>query len=601
MNFKCYLSEKNTLFSCIVFLFILILIRPAHGQLAVTDQWQTQNLQVEHGLPDSTVFSITQDQSGFMWFGTTNGLARYDGYAFKVFKHDGADQNSISNNNAGNLFIDSKNKLWIGTFGGGVNSLDLSNGHLERHPYSSSQIDQMVSENVQTFYEDLLGNLWIGTATGLYQKTAETLTHYDYQLSDPKSLSHSRVWDITEDQHGAIWVGTSDGLSQLDLTTGQFENYKLPDELTLDISSNQFRTLYMTQSILWVGSSSGLYSFSLETKEFSYHPTSDINIKINNIYPQANGNLLIGSMEGLFEFNILTNSFTINKEGHYWQPLAQYDIRDIYVDESNLMWLATRDNGVIKVNQTVGLFHLENTYTETSTIQEKASQVWAIAPNSSGGILLGTSESVFSGDSEHVFNRVTTDELNMIPGISRDIKPANDGGYWVGSSTGLYYMAEHEILAKAVTKPFDLVGMEPTDVFSVEETENGELWLALYNVGILRWHPDSNRAALIQSYANGSLTDLNLGHLTLDKHGNIWVASNLVGVFNYNFKNKQMILYRHDFNDSSSISSNRVKDIFEDSKGRLWIATARGLNQFNFEHKSFKRFNFNNALLGDSV
>ncbi|MFK8011959.1 MAG: two-component regulator propeller domain-containing protein, partial [Marinicellaceae bacterium] len=105
-------------------------------------QWLMQEIKVEDGLPDSTVFSIQQDQSGFIWFGTTNGLARFDGYSFKVFKHDGANLQTISNNNAGNIFIDSNNLMWVGTFGGGVNTLNISDGKITRYPYTSSKYSE---------------------------------------------------------------------------------------------------------------------------------------------------------------------------------------------------------------------------------------------------------------------------------------------------------------------------------------------------------------------------------------------------------------------------------------------------------------------------
>ena len=237
------------------------------------DQWLEQKIQVKDGLPDSTVFSIQQDQNGYMWFGTTNGLARYDGYTFKVFKHDGANSDSLANNNAGNIYIDSANKLWIGSFGGGVNTLNLKTGVLKKYPYSSQHSDKMLSENVQTFYQDSDANMWIGTNTGMYKLIDEELTHYQH-LENKNSLINSRVWDIDGDEQGNIWIGTSAGLSQLDSKTGHFNNYKLSENLVIDVSSNQFRKLYLSDNTLWIGSSTGLYSFSLAKKTI-YSTQSD--------------------------------------------------------------------------------------------------------------------------------------------------------------------------------------------------------------------------------------------------------------------------------------------------------------------------------------
>ena len=175
-----------------VFMGLLLLVVFA-AQSINDEQWQIEHIQIEDGLPDSTIYSVVQDQTGFIWLGTTSGLARYDGYTFKALKHDGADPNTISNNNAGNIFVDSKNRLWVGTFGGGANLMDLKTGELRRFPYSSSQFQTMISENVQTFYEDAMGQVWIGTATGLYRFDEQNITYYESGLTASDDDRY-RVW-----------------------------------------------------------------------------------------------------------------------------------------------------------------------------------------------------------------------------------------------------------------------------------------------------------------------------------------------------------------------------------------------------------------------
>ncbi len=574
---------------------------PAWSWAINSNQWHMEAIQVEDGLPDSTVYSVVQDQHGFMWFGTTQGLARYDGHEFKLFVHDGADPNSISNNNAGNIFLDSNNKLWIGTFGGGVNTLDLNRGELLRYPYSSSLIDTMVSENVQTFYENQAGGMWIGTSTGLYLLKNDQLTHYNHDENDPTSLRHPRVWDILQDQQGQMWVATSEGLSEFDPHTGQFSNHMLPEEMTIDMASNQFRTLHLDSDLLWIGSSSGLYSFNMETKAFEFHSPNARTIKINDIHSITPGLLLIASMEGLFEYDTQKNVFKHDVAGNIWQPLSHLDIRNMYTDQSGLLWLATRDNGVMKIDDTGGLFQHHRDYTSSNLEGEKHKQVWALEADQQGTLYLGTSDTVFKSNDEAGFSRVAVENLTQIPGIIRDIEVASRGGHWVAGSMGLFYLPEDETVAHVSSEPFELAGIQPTDVFSVTETAAGEVWLALYNVGILRWQPLQSQASLIQSYAGGPLSDLNLNYIFADRSGDVWIASHLVGLFRYRTGQDELTLYSHDFNDSSSLSSNRVNYIFEDSAGRLWVGTARGLNLFNRETSTFRHFTQASGMLSNPI
>jgi len=582
------------------FVFVIVSFVPWVAFAINSDQWQIEHLQVEDGLPDSTLYSITQDQTGFVWFGTTSGLARYDGYTFKTLKHNGENTNSISNNNAGNIFIDSKNNLWIGTFGGGANKLDLDNKELTRYPYSNSQIETMISENVQTFYEDVNGVIWVGTATGLYQVIDDNeIERFDPNIDKDKGEA-SRIWDIVGKQ-GNLWIGTSDGLYCFDQNSEKFIHFALPKELVTDISSHQFRTLYVKDNTLWIGSSSGLFSFDLITKIFHSYSPDGRSIKINHIHQTPDDSLLIASMNGLFLFDTESRSFKQDSGGDYWQILSHIDIRNIYIDQSGIMWLATRDSGVYKVNLAGGLFQHHTNFVPENERNEKVKQVWTLGVDDSNTVLLGTSEALFKLKAEEDSQRMVAEGINSASGIIRTIETDDKGDVWIGSSTGLYYLPDGQNTAKLITTPFDLVGMVPSDVFSIELTDNGEIWLALYNLGVLRWNPKGDQAKLLQNHKGEALTDLNITLVYQDSKNNIWIGSNLIGLFKFNQAQNQIKLYDHDYNNVSSISSNRITDVFEDSNQRLWVATGRGLNQYSHQLDAFVRFTYHDSLVNSTV
>lgn len=579
----------------------LLLLMSCLAVASHSDQWQTVELKVEDGLPDSTVYSMQQDESGYMWFGTTNGLARYDGYSFKVYRHDGANDNTLSNNNAGNIYLDSKNQLWVGTFGGGANVINLINDEIHRFPYSSSNLEQMIAENVQTFYEDSLGYMWIGTGSGLYQLKGKTLTYHGKDSRDENSLGQARIWDIEEDSQGQIWLGTSQGLSKLNVKTGLFSHFSLPEELVTNISSHQFRDLQLVEDVLWIGSSTGLYSFNLSSQNFSFYDANNKTLKINDIHVEEDGYLLIATMQGMYEYNPMKHVFRVSENGELWQAYSHLDVREIRRDRSGLLWLATRDNGVLKIDQAGGLFTLHTEYVENSELTEKSKQVWSTHTDEFNNLFVGTSDTVFRQAVNANSTRVVVDDLDGVPGIVRAIKTREAGGFWIASSTGLYILPVNTVKAEVSNESFELAGIEPTDVFSVTESSNGDVWLALYNIGVLHWSPTKHTADLMQSVDGHSLTDSNISVIYADDNQHIWIGSNLIGVFRYDPASKTIELFSHEFGNINSIASNRVKDIFQDSSGRLWIATARGLNEYIPETNGFKQYTKAEGLLSDSV
>ncbi len=585
--------------SRVVVMLIWLLVFSPMALSVNTDQWLIQKLQVEDGLPSATVFSVQQDRAGFLWFGTINGVARYDGYDFKLFQHDASDSNSISNNNAGNIFIDSKNTLWIGTFGGGFNTIDLNSGQLIRYPYSSDENDLVVSQFVQTFHEDEQGNMWIGTPNGLYKHKDKVIKHYQHDESDSNSLIHSRVWDVTEDSAGNIWVATSQGLSKLKPNTDEITNHALPQDLLEDISSNELRKLHLYENQLWIGSSSALYAFDLNSLQFKTYPLR-YNIKINDLMFMEH-TILVATMGGLYQFDLLNKAFVKADNDNLWRTLDNNDLRQILVDQSGLLWLTTRDNGVFKIDQTGGLFSVQSKIAADSDKHELSQKIWAIDFDEHDNAYLGTSDTLYIQSPEKQITRVTTSDKDQIPGRIRALKRGKNENLWIGSSDGLFLLKKDQVVAQEVREPFDLVGIKPADIFSIEETQNGELWLSLNNLGVLHWRPAGKQARLLQKFQGMLLTDLSIGKIIEDAEQNIWMTTDLVGLIKFDVNNNNMTLFSQDYTGENSILSNRVRDIFEDEQGQLWVGTSKGVNLYHPKSNTFQTFGLTEGLIEESI
>ena len=562
-----------------------------------TDQWLVQKLHVEDGLPSSTIFSVQQDRDGFLWFGTVNGLARYDGYDFKIYQHDGADLNSISNNNSGNLFIDSKNILWIGTFGGGLNTINLNTGVLTRFPYSSNKNDLLVSEFVQTFYEDRQSNIWIGTPNGLYKYTDKIIKHYKHDEGSKNSLINSRVWDILEDPLGNIWIATTQGLSKLNPNNDLIENFQLPEELVDEILSNEFRKLYLHNNTLWIGSSSALHEFDIESNQFKSHPLK-YTIKINDLM-LFDDVFLVATMGGLYQFNTIKKEFKRDENNELWRTLSNNDLRYIFVDKSGLLWFTTLDSGVFKIDRSGGQFKKHNIL--DSNDNELSQRVLSIEFDDDNNTYLGTSDTLFIKSNDNHYTRIVTEGTNQIPGRIRSLKRSKNNDMWIGSSDGLFYLPKGETIAHAVNEPFEIMGIKPLDIFSIEETQSGDFWFSIDNLGMLYWSPQENKAFMLQKFQDTVLTELKIGKIFEDSKQNIWITTNRSGLIKFDSKNNKMSILNQNPSNENSISSNRVSDVLEDSQGRIWIATSKGVNLYDPISNSFQAIGSAEGLVDESL
>ncbi|MCJ8270485.1 MAG: hypothetical protein MJK04_13905 [Psychrosphaera sp.] len=170
-------------------------------------------LGIEQGLSQSTVLGITRDQQGFMWFATSDGLNRYDGYQFKIYRHNPRKVNSIGSNYIVCLLLDSKGTLWVGTNGGGLNRYDVQSDSFERFEHHQSDPHSLSHNSIRTLYEDGAGELWIGTDGGLnrYDHKTERFERFEHQTDEADSLSECSLLAILADRNDGLWVGTDGG------------------------------------------------------------------------------------------------------------------------------------------------------------------------------------------------------------------------------------------------------------------------------------------------------------------------------------------------------------------------------------------------------
>jgi signal transduction histidine kinase len=268
-------------------------------------------LGIAEGLPHPAVYAIARDRFGFLWFGTLEGLARYDGHRFVVYRPDPSNPNAPVSGQIDTLSTDRAGNLWIGTFASGLNRFDRATGQFVHYPANPADPAALSHADIFDLYESRDGAIWIGTRGGGLNRldpATGRFTRYRYDPNDPASISSDNVGAIVEDQWGNLWLGHEGaGVSRLDLATGRFTNYRHDPNDPNTPGSNTVLAFYADPAgMIWAAAwNSGLDRIDPTSGRFTRYTVADglLSAKINGIQPDDDGNLWLSSNQGLIRFD----------------------------------------------------------------------------------------------------------------------------------------------------------------------------------------------------------------------------------------------------------------------------------------------------------
>ena len=535
-----------------------------------------ERMGIEDGLSHSAVWKILQDSEGYMWFGTQDGLNRYDGHTFTVYRHDPEDPQSLRDDYISAIYEDRSGVLWVGT----------QLGWLER--YDREQ-DRFIAFDIGTWitavHEDRSGLLWVGGQGGLYR--------FDRELGQGTLVMSERGWVevIYEDRAGQLWIGTEDGyFSTRDRSTGQFTDY------TIDASPTSI--LEDHTGTLWVGTyCGGLVRFDPQSKRFRYfrhdpdapHSLSGSDNCVLSVIEDRSGALWVGTNGGLNLYDRETGRFA-----HYQHDssdaysLSNNHILSIYQDRSGVLWMGIEFGGINKLATGAGRFrHYRHLTDEPNSLI--GSIVTSVLQEPQGVLWIGTTAGLDrvdrkSGEWRH-YRHDPNDPDSLAHDLVRSIYLDRLGTLWVGSRGGLDRY-DHEADR--------FVHHESPEVMWMHEGPSGILWVATRG-GLFQFDRDTDSLAFIQEAASWTIMVLE------DRTGLVWVGTAGDGLYRYDPASEEWRHYTLDPDNPHSLSDNSVESIHEDESGALWIATHGGLNRFDRKTETFVRYGVQDGLANEYV
>ena len=506
----------------------------------------------DNGLSQNHVSAILKDSKGFMWFATDEGLNKFDGYKFEVYKHDGDNKKTISDNYITSLFEDSYGNLWAGTLNG-LNKFNKHDGTFTSFFTEETRID------IEDIFQDSQKRLWLGTSHGLalFNISDYRVTWFKSDKRDPHSLSNNYVYSITEDRTGLLWIATENGLNCFDPKTTIFDRH-FKSEHKDSLKSNCIRSVFAdSEDNIWVGTRGGglsLYNYDKSTfTTFKFDRFSANSISHNDLLSLTEddkGNLWVGTENGgISIFDHKRNKFScIKNDENNNASLTNNSIHSLYKDDEGNMWAGTWSGGVNlmpKDGQKFALYQKRiNKNSPSSNI------ILAIRGDELGNLWMGT-----DGGGLNYFNQ----KRKTFTHYKKNLDNQN-------SVNSNYIMSLWNDETDIMAIGYHLAGFsffnKKTGVFS-HNNINKEIGLPLTTSSVVYIYKDHDE--------------------------NYWFAS-VDGLFVHNRKTNKTVLYSHDPASKLSISCDFVNIIHEDASHNIWIGTEDGLNLFDRKNKTFKRF-----------
>lgn len=624
-------------------------------QVAAQEDINFTALTTKDGLSSNTVNVILKDRYGLLWFGTEDGLDKFDGTNFKVYRHKPGDSTTLQANEVLSLHEDQSGNLWIGTSGGSIsfydrkrdafvnyrmgNSSDAIRNNVVRAvrsdylgniwvihysgvdvidpktrktvniPFSSAGLQSIPTDPAISAYEDSKRRMWIGTSNGVlqYDPATRILKRFQHSDQDPSSLSSGNVNAIAEDKQGNIWIGTGNGLSMYRAEANRFINYRKASGNSNGLSSNTINSIAVENEKLWLGTEDGLNIFDTKTGEvrrlgFDYRNIHSLNAQsVRTVYIDNQGIYWLGMIGGgINKFDKNLNLFNFVKSNVFDEKgLKASFVSSFAEDNAGNVFVGTEGGGLSLFNPATRLFQQFNLQSRGKGADNRLT-ILALKMNKKGQLMIGT----FS-DGLFVLNPSSRSYQQFVQGNNPGDLNANDvfcieedqkGNIWVGTNgEGINVLnSNNKVILRYTPDP-----KHPNDIKlpingyirDIEEDSEGNIWIATHGGGIATLQPSSGKFTIYNT-TNSKLPNDKVQALLEDKYGNIWAGTFGGGVATFKKHTNQPII----FSEKDGLQNNAIYEILEDQKGLIWVSTNKGISSIDLATKKINNYTHHNGV-----
>ncbi len=551
-----------------------------------------ERLSIEQGLSQSIVERIVQDRRGFMWFVTEDGLNRYDGYRFVVFRHRADHPASLSHNELKALTEDRDGVLWVGAFAGGLNRFDPASEAVTRYLHDPADPASLAAETVRAVLAARDGSLWVGTQGGgldRLDRASGSFEHHRHDPADPATLPHDDVRALLEDSAGALWVGTFGGLARGDRDGAAFTRLThAPGDPTSLVDDQVMTLLEDRRGRLWVGTRGGLDLVDRATLVVRHVLLPEGAETVTALVEDHLGAIWVAS-DG-HGVGRLDPDDPDGTSGHWFRhdpidphSLSSDRVWSLYQDRFHVLWVGTYGGGVNRFDAARKPFRqVRHDPTDPASLSHDI--VWSFAEAADGTLWVGTDSGGLNrrdpatGAFRH-YRHDPADPSSLPADTVRALCLDRAGRLWVATHGGGLARLDpgSERFVRYRHDPADPSSLAWDELRSVMEDRAGRLWVGTFGGGLDRLDPATGAFAHHRHEpANPATLASDFIRLTFeDAAGVLWVGTQGGGLAQSDGRGG-FTTYRHDPADPASLSNDHVFALVEGRDGRFWAGTFGG-------------------------
>lgn len=606
-----------------------------------------KHLSSKEGLSQSSVVAILQDRKGYLWFGTRDGLNKYDGTKFTTYRHNSEDKTSLSHSWITAIYEDAFGNLWVGTKDG-LNKYNAENNNFQQFKHTTS-VNSITDNEIWDLTQLNDASLWIATNNGLDKLdiTTNKFTHFKHSRNNSNSISDNRTRGFLKTSGKKLFIINLETIDVVDPDTFNIKHLLYPKNITQELQVNNAPTLFEdSKGVIWLGYSNGLAMYNQELDEFIDYKTLDnqrITSSVRTICEGFDGDLWIGTYKGLYILNTKNNSLKqYQHNDNDPKSLSQNSIYKIVKDSRGDIWIGTWAGGINFFDKSYDNFklfsagannRLLNYKVISSIVSYNKNQLWI--GTEGGGINVYDKNTGTFKYYTHNPKNSNSISSNNIKSMLKDV----NNNFWIGTHDGGLNFLETS------TKPFKFQHslnnktfeeVKDYRILALFEDDNNNIWLGTSTKGLIKYNTSTkvftkldtilkSATCIVKSKTANQIlvggsaglekidintlkkTNINYNpnvdinnidravNCVLELDENYWIGTEGQGLYFYNTKTKKTLKY----GIAEGLPNEVIYGILPDENNNIWISTNYGISRFDLHLKTFKNFDESDGLQGN--